>query len=43
LHEPGGEELLAKAQREVDRKWEHLLAVSEKPAKPGKQLKETPQ
>jgi len=43
LHEPGGEGLLEKAQREVDRKWEHLLAISEKPAKPGKQPKEASQ
>jgi len=36
FYKPGGEELLAKAQAEVDRRWERLLAISEKPQKPSK-------
>ena len=37
FEEPGGEELLAKAQVEVDRRWEKLLSISEKPSRPRKQ------
>jgi pyruvate ferredoxin oxidoreductase beta subunit len=37
FHKPGGEELLAKAQAEVDRRWERLLSISEKPQRPSKQ------
>jgi pyruvate ferredoxin oxidoreductase beta subunit len=36
FHQPGGEELLARAQGEVDRRWERLLSLSEKPKKPGR-------
>ncbi|UCF78967.1 MAG: pyruvate ferredoxin oxidoreductase [Candidatus Eiseniibacteriota bacterium] len=35
FHQPGGEALLARAQAEVDRRWEKLLSISEKPRKPG--------
>ncbi|MFH0777280.1 MAG: thiamine pyrophosphate-dependent enzyme [Candidatus Eisenbacteria bacterium] len=41
MHEPGCEALLEKAQREVDRRWEKLLSISEKPARPGKQARDT--